>query len=88
MQDSLLAMLEYTRDVGSSRKPLSIDAVNVDDEREFEEFMSTVIAEGDKRLHAQVEEAIRLGIIDKKGNLLRRELPDDMREEAERDFGG
>ena len=81
-------MRAYTQNMSSSRKPFSIDAVNVDDEREFEEFMSVVIAEGDKRLHAQVEEAIRLGIIDKRGNLLRRELPEDMREEAERDFGG
>lgn len=43
---------------------------------------------GDKRLHAQVQEAIRMGIIDEKGNLLKHDLPEDMREDADRDFGG
>ena len=69
-------------------KPLNIDAINVDDEKEFDDFMNKVIAEGDKRLHAQVQEAIRLGIIDEKGNLLRHDVPEDMREDAGRDFGG
>jgi hypothetical protein len=31
---------------------------------------------------------IRKGIIDERGNLLITELPEDMREDAERDFGG
>ena len=70
------------------RKPASIDDIDVDNEREFNEFMNHVISEGEKRLHAQVQEAIRLGIIDEQGNLLKHDLPEDMREEAERDFGG
>jgi hypothetical protein len=74
--------------MSSDRKPVNIDAVNVDDEKEFDDFMNKVIAEGDKRLHAQVQEAIRLGIIDEHGNLLKHDLPEDMREDAERDFGG
>ena len=74
--------------MSNDHKPLNIDAINVDDEKEFDDFMNQVIAEGDKRLHAQVQEAIRLGIIDEKGNLLKHDLPEDMREEAERDFGG
>jgi hypothetical protein len=47
-----------------------------------------VLAEGDKIYQAQREEAIRLGIIDEKGRLLKRELPVDMREDAGTDFGG
>ena len=37
---------------------------------------------------AAAEEAVRLGITDSNGNLLRTDLPEDMREGAERDFGG
>jgi hypothetical protein len=37
---------------------------------------------------AKREDAIRLGIIDENGRLLKRELPEDMREGAGADFGG
>lgn len=50
--------------------------------------MAQVLAEGDKVYQAQREEAIRLGIIDEKGALLKHELPQDMREDAGTDFGG
>jgi hypothetical protein len=43
---------------------------------------------GDKICHEQVQEAIRLGIIDDKGNLLKKEIPEDMQEGSDRDFGG
>lgn len=74
--------------MANNRKPMTIDDVDMNDDQAFDEFTRMVIAEGDKRLHAQVQEAIRLGIIDEKGNLLKYDLPEDMREEAERDFGG
>lgn len=74
--------------MGIAPKITSIDAIDVDDEQQLDEFMRRVIAEGDKRLHAQIQEAIRLGIIDAQGNLLKADLPEDMREESERDFGG
>jgi len=69
-------------------KPLSTPNGDVDDEQKLDELTARVIAAGDKKLQAQIEEAIRLGIIDEQGNLLKRELPEDMREGAERDFGG
>ena len=72
----------------SDRKPLTIDDVDMNDDEALDAFTRMVIAEGDKRLHAQVQEAIRMGIIDEYGNLLKHELPEDMREDAERDFGG
>ena len=72
----------------SNSKPVGIDAVDVENPAEFERFMKKVLADGDKRLHAQVQEAIRMGIIDEKGNLLKHDLPEDMREDADRDFGG
>lgn len=69
-------------------KPKSIDDVDMEDDQALDEFTATVIAEGDKRLRAQIQQSIRLGIIDEKGNLLKYELPEDMREDADRDFGG
>jgi hypothetical protein len=74
--------------MASNGKPRSIDDVDMNDDQAIDEFTRLVLAEGDKRLHAQIQEAIRLGIIDEKGNLLKHELPEDMREDAERDFGG
>ena len=40
------------------------------------------------RIHAAARELKELGIIDDKGNRVRTELPEDMREGADRDFGG
>ena len=47
-------------------KPLSIADVDVYNVSELREFMAKVLAEGDKVLHAQIQESIRLGIIDEK----------------------
>ncbi len=69
-------------------KPLTIETIDVDNDRELDALMSHVLAEGDKIYRKQRKEAIRLGIIDEKGNLLKRELPEDMREDAGTDFGG
>jgi len=69
-------------------KPLTMDSIDVDNEQDLDAFLAQVHAVGDKIRHAQVQEAIRLGIIDEKGNLIKRGLPEDMREEAGRDFGG
>ena len=69
-------------------KPLTMDSIDVDNEQDLDAFLAQVHAVGDKIRHAQVQEAIRLGIIDEKGNLIKRGLPEDMREEADRGFGG
>lgn len=69
-------------------KPLTINSINVDNDEELDALMAQILAEGDKIYQAQREEAIRLGIIDEKGSLLKHELPEDMREEADTDFGG
>jgi hypothetical protein len=70
------------------KKPLTIDSIDVDNDQELDKFLAQVHAVGDKICHEQVQEAIRLGIIDDKGNLLKKEIPEDMREGADRDFGG
>jgi len=41
-----------------------------------------------ERIHAAVRELKDLGIIDDKGNRVRTDLPQDMKEGADRDFGG
>ena len=69
-------------------KPLSLDSIDVDNDEELDALMAQVLADGDKIYQAQREEAIRRGIIDEKGRLLKRELPEDMREDAGTDFGG
>ena len=55
---------------------------------EHEKVMARVREEGAKRIRRSVERAIAMGIIDKEGNLLKKELPADMRPGADRDFGG
>jgi hypothetical protein len=55
---------------------------------EHEAIMARVMEEGEKRIHRSVARAIAMGIIDKEGNLLKKELPPDMLPGADRDFGG
>ena len=69
-------------------KPLSLDSIDVDNDEELDALMAQVLADGDKIYETQRQEAIRLGIIDEKGRLLKHELPEDMREDAGTDFGG
>ena len=44
--------------------------------------------EGAKRIRASVERLIALGIVDKDGNRIKKELPADMLPGTDRDFGG
>jgi len=41
-----------------------------------------------ERVKAAAEELERLGIADREGKRIRKDLPEDMREGADRDFGG
>jgi hypothetical protein len=55
---------------------------------EHRALMARVLEEGGKRIHRSVERLEALGIIDKDGNRLKKELPADMQPGADRDFGG
>jgi len=55
---------------------------------EQEAIMARVREEGAKRIHRSCERLEALGIIDKDGNRLKKELPADMLPGADRDFGG
>ena len=71
-----------------SAKRVTIEDVDVDNQDELDAFDASILAEGNRRIQAEVDECVRLGIVDAKGNLLKRELPEDMREDAGTDFGG
>lgn len=72
----------------ATTKHLTGENVNLDDEREIDEFDEQVIAAGMARVRAQTAELRARGLMDEQGNLLVRELPPDMREGSDRDFGG
>ena len=55
---------------------------------EQEAIDKRVREEGAKRIRRSVERLIALGIVDRDGNRLKRELPADMLPGADRDFGG
>lgn len=67
---------------------LSLDSIDVEKDEELEALTTQVLTEGDRIYAAQRQEAILLGIIDESGHLLKRDLPEDMREDAGTDFGG
>jgi len=80
--------MAYNEVMMKATKSLTIESIDVDNDCELDALMSQVLAEGDKVYQAQREESLRLGIIDEKGRFLKRELPEDMREDAGTDFGG
>jgi hypothetical protein len=55
---------------------------------EHEAVMARVREEGAIRIRRSVEKAIEMGIIDKDGNRLKKDLPADMQPGADRDFRG
>jgi hypothetical protein len=69
-------------------KPLTIENVNLDDEREMDEFDRQVITAGMERVRVEIDQLRRRGLLDAQGKLTTKELPADMREDADRDFGG
>jgi hypothetical protein len=69
-------------------KRLTIENVNLDDQREMDAFADQVITAGMERVHAEGNELRRKGLLDRQGHILLNELPADMREGSERDFGG
>jgi hypothetical protein len=69
-------------------KLLTIENVNLDDEREMDAFVDQVLTAGMERVRAEGDELRRKGLLDSQGNLLVKELPADMQDGADRDFGG
>ena len=69
-------------------KRLTIENVNLDDDAELDAFDEQVITAGLERVRAEGDELRRGGILDSRGNVLLKERPADMKEGADRDFGG
>ncbi len=69
-------------------KRLTIENVDLDDEREMNAFVDQLLDDGMQRVRAEGDELRRKGVLDSEGNLLVKELPADMKEGADRDFGG
>ena len=69
-------------------KRLTIESVNLDDQREMDAFDDQVITSGMERVRAEGDQLRRRGLLDEQGNLLVNELPHDMQEGSERDVGG
>lgn len=72
----------------SVTKRLTIDNVDFDNRREMDELINQAIATGLEQVRAEGDELRRRGLLDANGKVLLQELPPDMREGSERDFGG
>jgi hypothetical protein len=57
-------------------KQLTIDSIDVESDEELDALMAQVLAEGDKIYAAQHAEAVRLGIVDEQGRLLKTSWPE------------
>jgi len=69
-------------------KNLSLEDVDFSISAEVDAFLVGVMNEGLRRIQAEGAELQARGLMDAHGNLLSSELPLDMREGSERDFGG
>lgn len=69
-------------------KRLTLETVDFDNPEEMAAFDQQMISAGMERVRAEGEELRRRGLLDEHGNLLLKELPPDMREGSDRDFGG
>ena len=74
--------------IGAPTPPTSKKTYSPEYLAEQEELEKRLLDEGEKRIHRSVARAIAMGIIDKDGNLLKKELPPDMLPGEDRDFGG
>ncbi len=79
---------EITETAMPTAKQLTIETANLDDEREMDEFDRQVIAAGMERVRAEIKELQQKGLLDAQGKPVLKELPRDMQEGSERDFGG
>ena len=67
---------------------LTIENVDLDDECEMDALVDQMFTAGLARVKAEGDELRRRGLLDPHGNPFSKELPADMEEGADRDFGG
>ena len=80
--------IEVGEDGMPTTKRLTLETVNFDDREEMDAFEDQMMTLGLERIRAEGDELRRRGVIDEHGNVLLKDLPADMQEGAERDFGG
>ena len=69
-------------------RPIAVDQIDVENDIEMDILIKQVLEAGNAIAQAERMEMIRKGIIDTRGNLLKTELPEDMKDGKDRDFGG
>lgn len=69
-------------------KRLTLDMIDPRDNEAIRQFERQMFEEAMVRIRAEGEELRRLGLMDEHGKMLLKELPPDMREGSDRDFGG
>ena len=67
---------------------LTLETVNFGHPEEVDAFLKEVMDEGMRRIKSEGDELLAEGLMDANGNLLTDEVPPDMCEGSERDFGG
>jgi hypothetical protein len=67
---------------------LSIETVDFDNRDEVDALMQQAITAGMVTVRANIAKLQAMGLMDAEGNSLSDELPEDMREGSQRDFGG
>jgi hypothetical protein len=82
VQKSAVAARKVAPEAGEVKRTYSEEFL-----AEHEAVMARVREEGAKRIRASVEKLIALGIVDKDGNRIKKELPADVLPGADRDFG-
>jgi hypothetical protein len=72
----------------SKDDPLDLSVVDLKNPEERKRFLAALQEEGGRRAKEAVEKLQALGILDENGKVIPSDLPEDMRPNAERDFGG
>ena len=72
----------------AEEKRFTIENVDLDDPQEMDAFDDQMFTIGSETVRAEGDELRRRGLLDSAGNVISRELPDDMIEGADHDFGG
>ena len=69
-------------------KELTWTTADINNPEEWRRAREQELDRAEQRIHEAVRRFRELGLIDEHGNRINKKLPPDMREDAERDFGG
>jgi hypothetical protein len=75
-------------EMAANTQDLTWENVDLDNTAQVQELEDRLFQEAKEGLHRELRRMQDLGIIDEHGNRLSKELPADMQEGSDRDFGG